>query len=269
MTLHGSDPTQDPIMLTYMLRRKHRRRGIEISIYVRARDVLDAHGELSLFGSLRVCRTFTSSGSGPRPFRLQRGGWTETNGRAAVDTVGRAFTYIRFQRDPRARSLVSESKSTFECARKHSKINDLCDTRRERVRADRQPVSQPVSQAACLALPCHAMPCLALPCLVLPCLGLPCLPTDGGGCSREETAALCHFSLSPSEHCIRVSPSRSGEPSYETIDPIPWIPHHFKRRPPRPIGGDRGRGKYMSARLVSMSYKKRLVFFCTARTIYA
>lgn len=183
--------------------------------------------------------------------------------------------YVRFQRDPRARSLVSESKSTFECARKHSKINDLCDTRRERVRADRQPVSQ----AACLALPCHALPCLAMHCLALPWLALPwlALPWFALPANRRWRLwprgnrggiALCHFSVSRSEHCIRISPSRSGEPSYETIDPIPWIPHHFKRRPPRPIGGDRGRGtsagKYMSARLVSMSYKERLVFFCLA-----
>lgn len=40
-----------------------------------------------------------------------------------------AFTYV--SRDPRAESRL-ESKSTFECARKHSKINDLRDTR-ERV----------------------------------------------------------------------------------------------------------------------------------------
>lgn len=110
---------------------------------------------------------------------------------APRDRYGWTRVYVRFQRDPRARSLVSESKSTFECARKHSKINDSCDIRRERVRADRQPESARLP--ACLPA---------------------CQPASRRRRLRPRgnrgDIALCHFSLSHSAHCIRISLSSTA-----------------------------------------------------------
>lgn len=174
-------------------------RDIDIPTYPR-QDVLDVHGELSLFGSRRVRRTFTSSGSGPWPFWFQPGGWTETNGRAAVDTVGRAFTFP--EREILARGVSSRSLNPHSNVRENIARLMICVTHVGR--GCRPSASQP----GCL-------PCLCLA-FALPANRRRLRPRG----NRGGVASLCHFSLSPSGHCIRISPSR-GEPSYETIDPIP------------------------------------------------
>jgi len=71
---------------------------------------------------------------GDSPFWFERRR-SDGDKRPRADTLGRV--YARFPE-----ILVSESKSTFECARKHSKINDLRDTR-GRGCADRQPARLP------------------------------------------------------------------------------------------------------------------------------
>jgi len=99
-----------------------------VSIYLHARHILLR--ALSLRTSDRnVHRTFASSYS-PFWFEWRSFGWRQT-------AAHRRYGWTRLRTFPeilraRAESRL-ESKSTFECARKHSKINDLCDTR-ERVR---------------------------------------------------------------------------------------------------------------------------------------
>lgn len=124
-----------------------------------------------------------------------------------------AFTYV--SRDLRAESRL-ESKSTFECARKHSKINDLRDTR-ERVLLARllaclpgclpacQPGKQPVRSLASRRRLRHG--------------------TLGRSVNRGNS-----FATFLPARIVRISLSCSSRPSYETIDPIPRIPRDFERR---------------------------------------